>query len=404
MRALAVGPEVGDEEARAVLAAWARENVPAGWRERLRGAGEEEFVGFQREWFECLREAGLLAGHWPIEWGGGGHSLARQAAIAEELARAGAPQLSVNSVALYHAAGTLLGAGSEEQRARHLPAILAGEVWCQGFSEPGAGSDLASLQTRARREGDRFVVNGQKIWSSYAQYADFCLLLARSNPEAPKRQGISFLILDLRSPGVEVRPIRQATGEREFCELFLDDVEIPAANLVGEENHGWQVAQSTLAAERGIQVLDQVERLCATRDRFAAEVARSLPRLEDRRRDGAARQDLGAIVAETEVLRSLCARQLAVAEKGGGSGGEASIVKVMYSEALQRFDEAATRWSGPSAQLERPLIRGANWESGDWLVDYVASWAWTIGGGTSEVLRNVIAERLLGLPREPRGR
>lgn len=402
MTELAIGPEVGDEEARAALAAWARENVPAGWRERLRGAGEEEFVAFQREWFERLRAGGLLAAHWPREWGGGGHSLARQAMIAEELARAGAPQLSINSVALFHAAATLLGAGSEEQRERHLPAILAGEVWCQGFSEPGAGSDLAGLATRARRDGERFVVNGQKIWSSYAQYADFCLLLVRSDPAAPKRKGISFLILDLRSPGVEVRPIRQATGEQEFCELFLDEVEIPAENLLGAENEGWQVAQSTLSAERGVQVLDQVERLCATRDRFATELAAALPGLERRQLGGAARQELGGLVAETEVLRSLCARQLAGLERRGGTGAEASIVKLMYSETLQRFDDAAVRWTGPEAQLERPLLRGASWESGDWLIDYLASWAWTIGGGTSEVLRNVVAERVLGLPREPK--
>jgi alkylation response protein AidB-like acyl-CoA dehydrogenase len=378
------------------VSAWAREHVHDDWRERLRGAEESAFLTFQRWWFESLRDAGLLAAHWPSEWGGGGFSLVQQAVIAEELARARAPQLTVNSVALYHGAATLLAAGTDEQRHRHLPAILEGEVWCQGFSEPNAGSDLASLQTRAVWTGEGWIVSGQKTWSSYAQYADFCLLLARTDQSVPKRKGISCLILDLRSDGIDIRPIKQSTGEEEFCEIFLDDVFIPRENLIGPEHAGWQVAQTTLAAERGVQVLEHVERLCASRAQLARDLEDRLSGELDAAVAGCARQELGALYAETEILRIICHRMLE-----GGSGPEASIIKVMYAETLRRLDDAGTRWSGLEGQLERPLLRGASWETGDWLVDYLAFPGWTIGGGTTEILRNIVAERVLGLPREP---
>jgi alkylation response protein AidB-like acyl-CoA dehydrogenase len=389
-----------DEEFRAQVGAWARANVPVGWRERLRGAPEREFVALQRDWFGQLRAAGLLAPHLPSPWGPG-FPLARQAIIAEQLARAGAPQLSINSVAIVHAAATLLGAGSARQRDRHLPAILDGEVWCQGFSEPNAGSDLSALQTRARWTDTGYVVNGQKIWSSYAQYADFCLLLARTDPDAPKRRGISFFILDLSTPGVEIRPIRQSTGESEFCEIFLTDVTIPLDGLIGEEHHGWQIAQQTLAAERGVHALEQIERLCVSRGRLASDVADRLAELDAARTGDAARQDLGQLSAETEILRMICHRLLRDGDDDRPPGPEAMLVKLLYSETLQRLDEAGVRWSGPEGQLARPLQLGASWETGDWMIDYVASWAWTIGGGTSEILRNIVAERVLGLPREP---
>ena len=188
--------------------------------------------------------------HWPAEWGGG-MSVPQQVVLYQELAAADAPRLVLAFVSIHHAASTLLAAGTDEQRRRHLPAILDGEIWCQGFSEPEAGSDLAALRTTARREGDRFVVNGQKLWASGARHADWCLLLARSDPDAPKRRGISYFLLDMRSPGVDVRPIRNSLGDSHFCEVFLDDVVIPEANLVGPENAGWQVAQATLSAERG---------------------------------------------------------------------------------------------------------------------------------------------------------
>jgi alkylation response protein AidB-like acyl-CoA dehydrogenase len=242
------------DDFRAEVRAWCVAHVPAGWREAQTGVAEEAFVAFQLEWFQELRRAGYAVPHWPAEWGGG-MPVAQQVVLYQELAAHDAPRLVLAFVSIHHAASTLLVAGTDEQRQRHLPAILDGEVWCQGFSEPEAGSDLAGLRTTARRDGDRFVVNGQKLWASGARHADWCLLLARSDPDAPKRKGISYLLLDMRSPGIDVRPIRNALGDSHFCEVFLDDVEVPEANLVGPEHGGWQVAQSTLSAERGMTML-----------------------------------------------------------------------------------------------------------------------------------------------------
>ena len=243
---MSAGPSATDlAELRGEIAAWCRANVPTGWREAQTGVGDDEFVAFQKDWFARLRGAGFAVPHWPREWGGG-MSSAEQVVLYQELAAHDAPRLVLAFVSIHHAASTLLGAGTDEQRARHLPAILDGEIWCQGFSEPDAGSDLASLSTTARRDGDRFVVNGQKVWASGAMHADWCLLLARSDPDAPKRKGISYLLMDMRSPGIDVRPIRQATGESHFCEVFLTDVEVPASGLVGPEHGGWQVAQETV--------------------------------------------------------------------------------------------------------------------------------------------------------------
>lgn len=390
-----------DATFRAGLRAWIAANQPEGWRERMRGASEEDYVALQREWFEVLRRVGLHAANWAREWGGAELSLIRQAVVAEELAHAGAPQLAINSVALHQVGVTLLNEGTDAQRERHLGAIVDGEIWCQGFSEPAAGSDLAALQTTAVATETGYRINGQKIWSSYAQYATYCLLLALTDPAAPKRRGISALIVDLRSPGIEVRPIIQSTGQSEFCEIFLTDVEVPRENLVGAENDGWRVAQRTLAAERGVHVLDQVERLCVTRTLLARRIEALLPDLDAAGTGQAAREELGGLYAETEILRSLCWRVLGDVEREGGAGPEASLIKLMYSETLQRLADAGVRWAGLDAQIERPLVRGTDWESGDWLVDYLGSWAWTVGGGTSEILRNIVAERVLGLPREP---
>src|SRR5262245_9523179 len=185
--------------------------------------------------------------------------VARQVVLYQELAAADAPRLVLAFVSIHHAAATLVEAGTDEQRARHLPAILEGEIWCQGFSEPDAGSDLAALKSTARRVDDGWVVNGQKVWASGGMDADWCLLLARTDPDAPKRRGISYFLMDMRSPGIDVRRIKQATGEAHFCEMFLDDVHVPTENLVGDEHAGWQVAQATLGAERGLTMLELAE-------------------------------------------------------------------------------------------------------------------------------------------------
>src|SRR5690349_17914197 len=226
-------------EFRAAVRDWCREHIPAGWRQAQTGVSDDEFVRFQQSWFAELRQAGYAVPHWPREWGGG-MSTAEQAVLYSELAAHDAPRLVLAFVAIHHAAATLLAAGTDEQRRRHLPAILDGEIWVQGFSEPDAGSDLASLRTTARQEGDAYLVNGQKVWASGAMHADWCLLLARTDPDAPKRHGISYFLLDMRTPGIDVRPIRQATGESHFCEIFLRDVVVPASQLVGPGNEGWR--------------------------------------------------------------------------------------------------------------------------------------------------------------------
>ncbi|MCX4092531.1 acyl-CoA dehydrogenase family protein [Nocardia sp. alder85J] len=389
------------EDFRVGVRDWCRVHVPVGWRVGQTGVSDAEFVGFQREWFQTLRSGGFAVPHWPREFGGG-LTVAEQVVLYQELAAADAPRLVLAFVAVHHAASTLLAAGSQAQRVRHLPAILEGEVWCQGFSEPGAGSDLASLRTVARREGDDFVVSGQKVWASGAQYADWCLLLARTDPVAPKRKGISYLLMDMRSRGIDVRPIRQATGESHFCELFLDEVRIPVSQLVGAENAGWQVAQSTLGAERGLTMLELAERLGNAGLRWLVEeCARPGPDGSRPVDDAVIADRLAQFETEIEGLRVLCRDVVQRYEAGRVGAADASVVKLFYSELLQRLTGFGAEVGGLSAQsvLRKPSSGG--WESGAWVLDFVGSWEWTIPGGSSEIQRTIIGERGLGLPREP---
>jgi alkylation response protein AidB-like acyl-CoA dehydrogenase len=358
-----------------------------------------EFAAFQQWWFAELRGAGWAVPHWPAEWGGG-LSVAEQAVLYSELAAADAPRLVLQFVSVHHAASTLLAAGTDEQRRRHLPAILDGEIWVQGFSEPEAGSDLASLRTTARRDGDSYVVNGQKLWASGAAYADWCLLLARTDTDAPKRRGISYFLLDMRTPGVDVRPIRNAAGESHFCEIFLSDVRIPAANLVGPENAGWQVAQQTLGAERGLTMLELAERLGNAGFRWLVSSCRDAGVLGD----SLVADTLAGFETEIEGLRGLCRSLVAGHAEGGAEAGtvgpaDASVVKLYYSELLQRMTDFGTGITGLEGltALEKPASSG--WESGRWPLDFIGSWEWTIPGGSSEIQRTIIAERGLGLPR-----
>jgi alkylation response protein AidB-like acyl-CoA dehydrogenase len=320
-------------------------------------------------------------------------SVAEQVVLYQELAAHDAPRLVLAFVSIHHAASTLLEAGTDEQRRRHLPAILDGEIWVQGFSEPDAGSDLASLKSTARREGDAYVVNGQKVWASGALHADWCLLLARTDVEAPKRHGISYLLLDMRSPGIDVRPIRQATGESHFCEIFLDDVVIPAANLVGAENAGWQVAQATLSAERGMTMLELAERLGNAGFRWLVDACR--PTLDD----SLVQDRLAQFEIEITGLRALCRSLVERHESGTAGPADASIVKLHYSELLQRMTDFGAEIAGLDghAVLQKP--RSSGWESGAWVLDFIGSWEWTIPGGSSEIQRTIIGERGLGLPR-----
>ncbi|MEB3031927.1 acyl-CoA dehydrogenase family protein [[Mycobacterium] nativiensis] len=389
-----MGPphEPADNDFRLHVRQWCRDNIPADWRSSQTGASEREFVDFQRSWFATLHSAGFAVPHWPREWGGG-MSVADQAVLYQELAAHDAPRLVLAFVGIHHAATTLLAAGTQEQCRRHLPAILDGEIWVQGFSEPEAGSDLASLRTTARRVGDSYVVNGQKLWASGAAHAQWCLLLARTDPDAPKRKGISYFLLDMASPGVQVRPIRNAVGDQHFCEIFLDDVVIPAANLIGPENGGWQVAQATLGAERGMTMLELAERLGRAGFRWLAETAPTDdPVVADR---------LAQLETEITGLRGMCRQLVLDVEAGTAGPADASIVKLFYSELLQRLTDFGAEIGGPAAHttLAKPLSSG--WESGAWVLDFIGSWEWTIPGGSSEIQRTIIGERGLGLPREP---
>jgi alkylation response protein AidB-like acyl-CoA dehydrogenase len=380
------------DEFRTTCAAWCAEHIPTDWRAAQTGVDDGEFVRFQKAWFAELQSAGYAVPHWPREWGGG-MSVAEQVVLYQELAAHDAPRLVLAFVSIHHTASTLLVAGTDEQRRRHLPAILDGEIWVQGFSEPEAGSDLASLRTSARRDGDSYIVNGQKLWASGGKHADWCLLLARTDPDVPKRKGISYFLLDMTTPGVEVRPIRNAIGDSHFCEIFLNDVSIPAANLVGAENAGWQVAQATLGAERGLTMLELAERLGNAGFRWLVQACRSDdPVVADR---------LAQFEIEITGIRGLCRKMVEDNEAGTAGPADASIVKLYYSELLQRLTDFGAEVGGVKAHTELAKPMSSGWESGSWVLDFIGSWEWTIPGGSSEIQRTIIAERGLGLPREP---
>ncbi|ALI25117.1 acyl-CoA dehydrogenase family protein [Mycolicibacterium fortuitum] len=380
------------EEFRTTVRDWCATHVPKDWRAKQTGVGDDEFVLFQKSWFAELHTAGYAVPHWPAEWGGG-MSVPQQIVLYQELAAHDAPRLVLAFVGIHHAASTLLAAGSDAQRRRHLPAILDGEIWVQGFSEPEAGSDLAALRTTARAEGENFVVNGQKLWASGALHADWCLLLARTDPEAPKRHGISYFLMDMTTPGIDVRPIRNAVGDSHFCEIFLNDVTVPAANLIGPVNKGWQVAQATLGAERGMTMLELSERLGNAGFTWLLEAAPTDdPVVADR---------MAQFEIELTGLRGLCRDLVERTEAGKAGPADASIVKLYYSELLQRLTDFGAEISGLDAHTVLTKPASSGWESGAWMLDFIGSWEWTIPGGASEIQRTIIGERGLGLPREP---
>ncbi|ART72111.1 acyl-CoA dehydrogenase [Mycobacterium dioxanotrophicus] len=379
---------------------WCDQRVPTDWRTAQTGISDEEFVAFQKSWFAELHSAGYAVPHWPAEWGGGLRtrgaqgpmSVPQQIVLYQELAAHDAPRLVLAFVGIHHAASTLLAAGTDEQQRRHLPAILDGEIWVQGFSEPEAGSDLAALRTSARRDGDTFVVNGQKLWASGALHADWCLLLARTDPDAPKRQGISYFLMDMTTPGIEVRPIRNAVGDSHFCEIFLNDVAIPEANLVGAVNEGWQVAQATLGTERGMTMLELAERLSNAGFRWLVQACTPVE-------DSWVADRLAQFEIELAGLRGLCRDLVERSETGQTGPADASIVKLYYSELLQRMTGFGAEIGGLPAQAVLTKPASSGWESGNWMLDFIGSWEWTIPGGASEIQRTIIGERGLGLPR-----
>ena len=379
--------------------AWLTENKPSDWRDSSRT--QEDFVKTQRDWFRKLVEAGYGIPHWPAKWPGGGRSLAEQKVIYEELAAADCPRLLLSFVSTYHAAATLMESASEEQQARYLPRILEGETWCQGFSEPGAGSDLAAIKTKAERvtkdDGSEvYVVNGQKVWSTMAQFADKCLLLVRTDASGAKQAGITFLLMDMKAPGVSVSPIHQIQGDEEFAEIFLDNVEIPVSERVGEEDKGWAVANATLASERGLTLMELSYRMRGALWRVA-ELIRKTGREDDR---GVLR-DFGALTTQVEAACAIADRFLENRMAGIERIGDASIVKNSYSRALRAYSLLGLRLGGIEEQYVAPITFG-DLNTGNWMADFMNSYAWTIAGGSEEVQRNIIAERMLEMPREPK--
>ncbi len=377
-----------DEAAfRATLREWLAAAVP----DELGGYGfgvQSDDLAELRAWSAALYEAGYAGLTWPQEYGGADAPLAHQAIFLEESARAEAPA-HVGVIGLGMAGPTIIAHGTDEQKTRHLAPILsAQEIWCQGFSEPDAGSDLAGVRASARLDGDRFVVDGQKVWSSYAHVADFCILLTRSDPDSRRHEGLTYLILDMSAPGVEVRPLRQLTGEAEFNEIFLTGVEVPVANVLGEIGGGWQVAMTTLLHERGTLGIALVSRLelavrklvSLARDRGASPV----------QRDALAREWI-----ELEGLRLTAYRSLSALARTGVPGPEGSILKLQWSEANQRVTSLALDLLGADAQLRAGSAPYGGW----WPQQQLRSRGNTIEAGTSEILRSIVAERVLGLPR-----
>lgn len=380
---------------------WLAVHAPKGWREAYPKMTHAEFAQAQKDWFLTLVEGGFAIPHWPAEWPGGGRSLAEQKVIYEELARADTPRLLLSFVTTYHSAATLFECANDEQRAKYLPGMLKGEVWCQGFSEPGAGSDLASLRCRAERQvrngQEVYVVNGQKIWSTMAQYADYCLLLVRTSNEAAKQAGITFLLMDMKAPGVSVKPINQIQHDQEFCEIFLDEVEIPVENRVGEEGAGWAVAQATLSSERGLTLMELSYRMRGALARIATMI-----RERGLENDSGVLRDFGKLVAQVDATCAVADRFIDNRMNGIEAVGDASIVKNSYSRALRAYSMLGLQIGGVDEQYIAPITYG-DLNTGNWMADFMNSYAWTIAGGSEEVQRNIVAERMLGMPREPKG-
>jgi alkylation response protein AidB-like acyl-CoA dehydrogenase len=386
-----------DEAFRAELRAWLTAQSTDAFREQ-RTMTFQEKMAVRRAWQKTLFDSGWIGIGWPMEYGGRGATLAQESIYHEEMARARAP-LAANVIGLNMAGPTLLAVGTPEQKARYLPKILsAEEIWCQGFSEPNAGSDVASLQTRAVREGDHFVVNGQKVWTSYGYVADFCILLVRTDFAAPKHKGLSYLIVDMRSPGVSTRPLVQMTGEAEFAELFFDEVRVPVENLVGSLNQGWMVALTTLMHERATLSFSIIvmfeQRLQALIELSRRSTLHGAPALKDAQ----ARQRLARLYTDVKTFKLNTMRQMATVGQGHLPGPEGSLLKLQWSELNQRLVELAFELEGPYSSLAPDSVE-APFE-GRWQYEYLRARGNTIEAGTSEVQRNIVAERVLGLPRQ----
>lgn len=385
------------EAFRARVRQFLRDNLPAGWGTpgfRPQGANTLEFL---KDWQRRLYDGGFLGMAWPKEYGGQGASQVEMAIFNEEIARMRAPA-PLNVLGLAMAAPTIITYGTDEQKKRYLPKILScDEIWCQGFSEPNSGSDVASLRTRAELRGDEFIINGQKVWTTLGHVADWCMLLVRTDPDAPKHRGLSYLLVDMKSPGITVKPLRQMTGEAEFNEMFFEDVRAPRANLLGGLNEGWRVATTTLMNERGTAALAGVMRYRIIYDEIVDLARATMRNGAPATKDPLIRQQLAQFFVELEMMRFTSYRAFSKILKGGNPGPEGSISKLAWSELNQRMQEFAMALEGPASQLMRGSAHAV--QNGRWQHHFLRSRANTIEGGTSEIQRNIIAERVLGLPK-----
>jgi alkylation response protein AidB-like acyl-CoA dehydrogenase len=367
------------------LRAWFADNDPGPEPDRGSAAGQEDgHFAWRRDFQRRLHDAGWAAPHWPREYGGRGVTVTESAIFFEELGRARAP-LPANVLGILLGGPTLMMWGTDEQKDRFLGPILSGEeIWCQGFSEPEAGSDLAALKTRAVADGGDWVVTGQKVWTSGAQHSKWCMLVARTDPDVPKHKGLTYFLLDMEQPEVQVRPLRQITGESEFNELFIEGARIPGENVVGGVGNGWKVALTTLMNERaGLAFFLQVLLRRLLDDVIDEAAARGL--LDD----DVVADRLGALHVKTEVLRLTAYRGLTAIEKYGQPGPEGSLTKWMWSDANQELAQLASDLIGAEG-----LVAGSRWG-----YELLRARGNSIEGGTTEILKNIVAERVLGLPR-----
>ena len=396
---LTLTPE--QETFRETVRAWLRANIPEEWaRQTVAGSDipRVEAYDLLRRWQRTLYDAGVLGLTWPVEYGGRGLTFVEEIILQQEMALAKAPPV-LNVLGIGMAGPTIIAYGTEEQKKRYPAKILScEEIWCQGYSEPNAGSDLAALQTRAVRDGEHWVLNGQKVWTSFAQFADWMMLLARTDPAAPRHKGITYFLLDMKLPGITVKPLRQITGDAEFNEVFFDSVRVHESEVLGGVNSGWRVGVTTLMYERltlgfGLQV-----RLRIALDGLI-EMARRVEKTGRAvTKDPLTRQKLAQLWIETESLKYTGARALTRLLRGELPGPEASAGKVTWVDVNQRLQEIAMEIQGPYSQLRR----GSEWavEGGAWAHSFLRSRANSIEGGTTEIQKNIIAERVLGLPKD----
>jgi alkylation response protein AidB-like acyl-CoA dehydrogenase len=386
-----------EEEAfRLELRTWLRENLPQEIPTNLQPTTSQHFE-FLRQWQKTVYKGGWAGVSWPKEYGGRGATLIERMIFDQEMAQHKAPPL-INVLGLEIIGPTIMHYGTEEQKKRYLQKILSSdEIWCQGYSEPGSGSDLGSLKTRAMDQGDYFVVSGQKVWTSLASFSERCLLLVRTNPDVPKHKGLSCLLVDMQSPGITVRPLRTMTGEAEFNEVFFDEVKVPKENLLGQKDDGWKPIITSLMYERqglGFYFTFALQQSANELVQTAKGVSQNgQPVLQI----PFFRQKLAQAYIDSELLRLNNSRALTRMLRGEPAGPEGSIAKLHWAESNQRLQELAMEIAGPLGLLGQ----GSNWalEDGLWQYEFLRSRANSIEGGTSEIQRNILAERVLGLPK-----